>query len=241
MANPVLDMYMMRRGIDGRNPYGSRGGYVTSRSPRRDRMSRYPDRDYAREPSSRYDSRYNDMASSRRPMESDYAMDYGRNVGYSGYYGNTPFELRSMEDYPNYDYYDGRDYARGYDRNYDRNYDMRYDYRMDYASGYKLEPREIEEWSAKLLREIDDKDKEIIKREKIMKKAEDLGIKFEHFTPEEFYLTVLMMYTDYCKIFGNANIDTYVRMAKDWLCDEDVSMKYGEKLASYYDSVVKGM
>ena len=39
--NRMMDMMMMR---DGRNPYGSRGGYITSRDPRRMRRDRRRDR-----------------------------------------------------------------------------------------------------------------------------------------------------------------------------------------------------
>ena len=43
-------------GMDGRNPYGSRGGYVTSSRRGRDRAM--DSRDYRSEYDSRYDSRY---------------------------------------------------------------------------------------------------------------------------------------------------------------------------------------
>lgn len=93
----VKDMLMAqsRRGGDGRNPYGSRGGYVTSRSPRRDRdMEDYgmPKGDYRRGamPPMRdyddYDMRgdvrgrdYADyeMQDMRGRDYADYGMDYG--------------------------------------------------------------------------------------------------------------------------------------------------------------------
>ena len=66
---------MNRGGRDGRNPYGSRGGYVTNRRPRRDRA--YNDRGYyegtfrGNSDRTSYDQRYNDM----RDMGSDYG-DY---------------------------------------------------------------------------------------------------------------------------------------------------------------------
>ena len=73
---------------------------------------------------------------------------------------------------------------------------------------------------------------------KTIKKAEEMGIKFEMFTPEEFYITTLMMYTDYCKVLGNASLDIYLRLAKAWLMDDDTQVKAGEKLAVYYDEIV---
>lgn len=84
MANRYLQDRAMRRGSmrDGRNPYGSRGGYVTSRRGRRDRN----DYDYE-----------NDMARGR-----DY--DMAQNVSYPmyGIGGYRPYE-GDMADY---------DYAR---------------------------------------------------------------------------------------------------------------------------------
>ena len=71
-------------------------------------------------------------------------------------------------------------------------------------------------------------------------KAQEMGIKFDKFNQEEFYLTALMMYTDYCKTLGTANMDIYLRLAKDWLEDDDVSVKGGEKLAVYHDCIVEG-
>lgn len=88
MANRYLQDRAMRRGSmrDGRNPYGSRGGYVTSRRGRRDReMSDYADYDMAR-------GRDYDMAQNvsypmygiggYRPYEGDMAdYDYARRSG----------------------------------------------------------------------------------------------------------------------------------------------------------------
>lgn len=79
----VKDMLMAQsqRG-DGRNPYGSRGGYVTSRSHRRDRGMDMMRGDYRR----------GGMPPMRDYNEHDMRRDYG-----------------DMRDYPDYGY--GRDYA----------------------------------------------------------------------------------------------------------------------------------
>ena len=58
--------------------------------------------------------------------------------------------------------------------------------------------------------------------------------------PEEFYVTVLMLYTDYKKVIGNASIDPYIHMAKEWLKDPDSNLKYSDKLIAYHDCVVLG-
>jgi hypothetical protein len=92
----------------------------------------------------------------------------------------------------------------------------------------------------KLKSKLDPKDKEMFTKEKVMKKAESMGIPFEDFSEEELYLTTLMMYTDYNKTLGSANLDIYMKLAKDWLMDDDVEVKGSEKLAKYYDEIVMG-
>lgn len=238
----MRDMARNRRmsgGRDGRNPYGSSGGYVSSRRPRRDRgmnedMARGMNRgnrggnrgsnDYGSY-GAEYDSRmdYDYGTGEYNPRDSV----YGREL--YGYYGDTPFEIR--RNYPM------RDHARGENRGYDYNYNR--DYGMDYGEDETmLSKEELEEWDEELMEKFDTREKEMFKKDKVMKRAEDLSIKFDHFKPEEYYTTVIMLYSDYKKTLGTANIDIYLRLAKDWLMDDDVEMKYGEKLAAYYDNVV---
>lgn len=81
----------------------------------------------------------------------------------------------------------------------------------------------------------------MIKMDLVIKKAKDMGIEFDKFTEDEFYTTFLMVFTDYSKTLGTANLDTYVKLSKDWLCDKDSMLRYGEKLAAYRDYVVSGM
>ena len=93
MNSFVKDMLMAQssRGRDGRNPYGSRGGYVTSRSPRRDRGMDYgmPKGDYRR---------------GAMPPMRDYGMrrDYPEMRDYDDYgYDN---DYRMYDDYAMNDY-----------------------------------------------------------------------------------------------------------------------------------------
>lgn len=221
MNRPYMmrDMAMRRMSPmrDGRNPYGSRGGYVTSRDPRRrDRMGRMEDYNYSRSRDYEYEGpEYpnRDMAMRRDghyyPFEITGKMGYEEEM-FDPYYQDMMY-----------------DYARGRGR--------------DYAGAEMLSNRELMDWSQKLMQDVEEKDKAFFKYENVEKKAKDMGIQFDKFSFDEFYTTVLMMYTDYCKTLGTANMDTYLRLAKDWLCDEDVAMRYGEKLASYYDNVVMGM
>lgn len=108
----MMDRAMRR---DGRNPYGSRGGYVTSSRGRRDRAGedyarQYATRnDYAEYDTRRGDRAYNeqDMARNRRDYEHagqsdmarrDYAdMRSGRDYGdYGDYAGDMRGDMRDM-------------------------------------------------------------------------------------------------------------------------------------------------
>ena len=188
----------------------------------------YEEQDNARSRRDYESSRQYDMAGS------DYAIrGRSRDGHYPMVQGYMPIE--AMGRFTGY-YGMGEDYARGRGRG-------RRDYAMDYNYGYgydgeMLEDEDIMEWTEKLKKEVDDKDKAFFSKENIKNKATQMGIKFDKFSMEEFMLTTLMMYTDYCKTLGTANMDIYLRLAKDWLTDEDASVKYGEKLAAYYDNIV---
>ena len=275
----MMDYMMMR---DGRNPYGSRGGYVvSSRRGRRDRaMSGDRSMDYAydrrdyRGGDYEYDSRRGDrsyseqdMARGRRDYESmgqsDMARgDYGDMRGRSDYAGDMHRSERGGNFHPveAMGYFTGcygggedmarsgrgRDYAdynydmRGRGRDYgDYGYDMRgRDYGYDYAGGENLEEEELEHWKKKLMKELDDKDKQFFSKEYLKEKAKQMGRPFDKVSEQEFEVATLMVYTDYCTTLGTSNMDLYLRLAKDWLEDDDVAVKGGEKLAVYYDSVV---
>lgn len=220
MNRPYImrDMAMRRMSPmrDGRNPYGSRGGYISSRDPRRrDRMSGM----------------------------SDYAR--GRDYGYEGpEYPNKEREERMYRDGHYYPFeITGK---MGYEEEmYDPYYqDMMYDYRgrgRDYAGAEMLSNRELMDWSQKLMQDVEEKDKAFFKYENVEKKAKDMGIQFDKFSFDEFYLVCLMMYTDYCKTLGTANMDIYLKLSKDWLQDQDSELKNSEKLYAYYYYVVMGM
>lgn len=250
----MRDMARNRRmsgGRDGRNPYGSAGGYVVS--GRRGRRDRAMNENMARGMSrgNRSGNRgSNDYGSYDAEYDSRMDYDYGtgeyspRDSVYGrelyGYYGDTPFEIR--RNYPMRD----REMDMNYDRNMDyarggrgRGRDYGYDYRMDYGEDETmLSKEELDDWIEELMQDFDAREKEMFKKDKVMKRAEDLSIKFDHFKPEEYYATVIMLYKDHKKTLGTANVDIYLRLAKDWLMDDDVEMKHGEKLAAYYDNVV---
>lgn len=162
---------------DGRNPYGSAGGYVRDR--------------------------YSD------DMDMRGGEDYRGDMR-----GNYP-DMRG-----NY----GRDY----------NYDMR-----GYDGHKKLSPDKLHRWVKMLMMEVDDKYKQYLSKEQVINKAEQMGIEFEKFTPDEFHATVVMLFTDFQTALGTTSLEVYIKMAKAFLCDADASVKYGKKLARYYEAVVE--
>lgn len=285
MNRRVMDMMMRRARRDGRNPYGSAGGYVSSRRGRdglmMDDMRRYnqdpsaynlgdmtrQNREIEHDPYMPYDyarggsqgGRGSDSRGGRDRAGRDYERGYsnrdygtgqpyagvddfyeqndmarGRRDGHYGMQGQMYYPIEAMGTFNGYYGMPEQDYARGGRRGY--GYD--YDYAGDY--GENLTMQELERWNKKLMQEVEEKDKQFFSKENVKKKAQEMGVKFDKFNEEEFYLTALMMYTDYCKTLGTANMDTYLRLAKDWLEDKDVSVKGGEKLAVYHDCIVQG-
>lgn len=175
------------------------------------------------------------------------------------YRNNRPMDMGRL--YARYDYaqYPQSDYNMdgNYDGRNEYDYDPRYDMTMDqrrrrsqttgrYMSDRhmtgddKLPEEDIEKWTKSLLSEMEDRDRQQVKMDFILKRANEMGISFEKFTPEEFYVTVLMLHTDFSKALQNQPIDTYLKMAKAWLCDPDASLRYGKKLAAYYEEIVNG-
>lgn len=138
-----------------------------------------------------------------------------------------------------------RDYG-DYDRRYDRpewdRYDGGYDYDR-YPKDYGdddcyLSDDELAEWAKELLRKVPDNDKSLFTKDMIERKAREMGITFDDFTLSELYTTALMLYTDFGKTFGGGNLDLVIRLAKDFLCDDDIELDGGEKLCAYYEHIV---
>lgn len=258
----------MRRNYDGRNPYGSRGGYVSSRRPRRGRRGdRAMDNDYARRDYGRNAMRtgdYDDMARGRRDYEGndmgvgrqyDMRNGYDRDMtdyGMDGHYNRGMQEYRPIEAMGYFNGYYGmpQDYARG-DMRMDYGYDMRRgmdygDYRdyggyNDYGDyGSTLSEEELETWCKRLKSQLNEQEKQMFSKEMIKQKAKQMGKQMEGFGEKELETTVLMIYTDYKNTIG-ANVDVAIKLAFDWLNDKDVAVKNGaEKLAVYYDCIVEG-
>ena len=247
---------------DGRNPYGSRGGYVVhsrqrGRGRRGDRGMDYDDmrRDMrmmdndirGRHGRARYHNEpdYGVMHDDDMRYEDDgHHFQETRHGGYepvefmgycSGYYGSP-----DRGEYRGRDYGDMRgdyryDYRGGYGR---RDYgDYRYDDYGDY--GETLSEKELEHWNKKLMEQLDEREKQMFHKDIVMQKAKALGKPMDGFGEKELYTATLMVYTDYKMSIGQ-NVDLAVKLAYDWLADKDVAIKGAEKLAVYYDCIVEG-
>lgn len=244
--NRMMDMMMMR---DGRNPYGSRGGYITSRDPRRMRRDRRRDRGmydgghYGVPSGEHYpmdgnysNSQYNDERS-RRDYESgrqyDMGYDYPRmNDGHYGSEGKTYYPIEAMGTFNGYWGQPQRDYGR-YDM---RGRDMMGDY-GDY--GETLTKEELEHWCKKMMSELDERERQMLSKESILQRAKNMGIEFKGFNEMEYYVNVVKNYTDHKKSIGE-NLDMAMKLARDDFFDEDGEYKGSEWLAVYYDTFVEG-
>lgn len=217
MGRFVEDMLRSRYGggRDGRNPYGSRGGYVTSRSPRRGDRG-MPPMDYGRE-------------------YPDYGGDYGYDYGYDDYNGY---------DYADYNYEtDGRRgvrgtgrYGIGGSRYYGRDRGMDYG-EMQYG---KLTREDMEKWKHSL-ENADGSRGEHFKKEQLEPAVRQMNIDIERMGGMDvFCMAVNMMYADYCGVarkFGVDRLDYYVELAKAFLEDKDFAGKSEEKLWLYYKCI----
>lgn len=242
-----MDMRYEMRG-DGRRlpPRNARGEFT-----RRGRLrSRRIDRgiDYG------YDMRGEKMRG-RRDMGSYPEMD-GHHYPMQGNQGmgSTYYPIEAMGRFNGYWGVPEQDYARR-DMGY-RNYDMRggdygypmqqphyppYDYGYgDYGDyGETLSDEELEHWGKKLKKELDEQEKQMFSKEMISQKAKQMNMPMKDFGEKELEIATLMCYTDYKRTIGK-NPDMAIRLAYDWLSDEDVAVKGAEKLAVYHDCIVDG-
>lgn len=222
---------------DGRNPYGSRGGYVTSRDPRRRDRGEYDERDM--DYSYERDNGYGYMPHERYPHE-ELRGDFEYTRQYRD--GNRPNEIRG--DYRgggrgerNYgDYGDYEEDYRGRRRN-SRGQFMR-DRGMDYGDEkeMRLSKEELKEWEKKLVNEDGSRGAHFDK-EQIDQAARSMGIDPKEFGDGVLCAVTNMMYSDYCAVakkFGVDRIEYYIELAKAFLKDKDFDGDGAEKLFLYY-------
>ena len=225
MNKYAKDMLMRRR--DMRNPYGSKGGYVTSDRAMNDMA--YGRSDY---------NRGRDYADYAR---NDYARGgYGENRDY-GFHEEMGFKpVEAMGYFTGY--YGGEDgrgkMNYGYPYREDYGYDYNYDYGYDYAheGAHKLSRREIKKWE-KDLEGADGTKGPKWQMEQVKQVAQQHGIKFDDYSPETFTAVMNALYADYCKVLG-ADPAMYAKLTKAWLEDDDFDGEPEEKAMLYYKCIV---
>jgi hypothetical protein len=212
--------------------YGDMRGDMRMRDGRVIRS--YPRMDYGED--MRRGGDYGDM---RRDYPMDGHYQHGRQsayepmefMGYCQGYAGSP---------DHGDYRGGRDYGYdmrgGYGRR-DYGYDYGYDDYGDY--GETLSEKELEHWNKKLMEQLDEREKQMFSKESVIQRAKSMGIKMEGFGEKELYTTVLMVISDYKKSIGD-NLDLSIKIAVDWLQDQDAAYRGAEKLAMYKDYIVDG-
>lgn len=226
----------MLRG-DGRNPYGSRGGYVTSRDSRGRRRDR-----------GEYDDPY--MAT-----RSEYADGH-----YHKQYEEYPYEeMRGAFEYDRQyydDYYDMRDYRgrRGRCMDYgddeedyrSRRRNSRGQYMSDRGRDYgddeemKLSEHDIKKWEKDLVNDDGSRGAHF-EKEMIDQKAQQMGINPKEFGEGVLAMITNMMYSDYCAVAKKVGVDRpefYIDMAKAFLKDKDFDGSPEEKAMLYYKCIV---
>ena len=229
MNSFVKDMLRSKYGRmqDGRNPYGSRGGYVTSHRSRRDREMEDYGYDMARGRSGRdmnMDYNYEeDYARTREMPSREYERDY--HYPYGGHY---PYEM--------YDF-GGYDYARGRGGRGRRDYGEDEE-KMEYG---KMSKNDYKEWG-KMLENADGSRGEHFQKDHIEQLARQMGVDVHSLGGiEVFAMTMNMMYADYCAVAKKYGVDRpefYADLAKGFLHDKDYKGKPEEKLWLYYKCVV---
>lgn len=169
-------------------------------------------------------------AVSRNNMNRDYRNAYGSSGGYVRDYYNRDY--RNNNDYRNQDYnyqYNGQPYKPMYD--YNMNNDYNYDYKMEEEHYHE----ELEKWTQKLKQ----KDTRFgASKQQVLNQARNMQIKFNNYDEDEFYATYLMIISDFPKISNDYNM--YINLAKEWLEDDDVKLKGGDKLCAYLYTIVLG-
>lgn len=206
------------------------------------------------------DMRRNDYLRRRRDrrMRQDGRMDYRRNRGSSSGrdYAMGGRDYYSEPDYRDYAYPDRRSpYSMGHSstqrsREFPRSPQfevygvggmrpMERQDRMDGTYDYSSEDVEKEyehklhEWIEKL--QSKNRFRQHTK-EHILQQAHNMGVRFEEFDKEEFYAIYLMHVSDYPTISNEYNM--YIRMAKDWLEDDDIPISPSEKVCKYLYTIV---
>lgn len=147
-------------------------------------------------------------------------------MGYcSGYYGAPQGDYGRRGDY-GYDMRGRRDYG----------YDYGYDYGGDY--GESLSEEELKKWQHKLMEQLDEREKQMFRKEAIIPKFKQMGIEMTDFNEEELYTLAIAKYLDHKQSIGQ-NPDLAIKLAKDAMTDQDAKYSGSEWLCVYFDTFVE--
>lgn len=156
--------------------------------------------------------------------------------------GATYYPIQAMGTFEGYYGMPQEDYGRGRDYGYDMRgrRDYGYDYGYDYGDYGEeaLSKEELKEWEHKLMGELDEREKQMFKREIIIPKFKQMGIEMKDFTEDELYVFTLAKYLDHKQSIGQ-NPDLAIKIAKDSLCDQDIAYQGSMYLMKYFDTFVE--
>ena len=117
--------------------------------------------------------------------------------------------------------------------------DYGYDYGYDYGDyGETLSTEELQKWQHKLMEQLDEREKQMFRKEAIIPKFKQMGIEMKGFNEEELYTITLAKYTDHKQSIGQ-NPDLAIKLARDFMMDVDSNTKGSERVAIYYDTFVE--
>lgn len=151
---------------------------------------------------------------------------------FNGYWGMPQEDYGRGRDY-GYDMMG--DYRGGYGRR-DYGYDYGYDYGGDF--GQSLTEEELKKWQKTLMSELDEREKQMFRKETIIPKFKQMGIEMKDFNEEELYTLTLAKYLDHKHTIGQ-NPDMAIKLSKDALSDQDAKYKGSEWLCVYFDTFVE--
>ena len=117
----------------------------------------------------------------------------------------------------------------------------RRDYGYDYGYGdygESLSSEELQKWQHKLMEQLDEREKQMFRKEAIIPKFKQMGIEMKDFNEEELYTITLAKYTDHKHSIGQ-NPDLAIKLARDFMIDPDSNVKGSERVAIYYDTFVE--
>lgn len=132
--------------------------------------------------------------------------------------------------------------SKGYDEDYEDDYED--DYNCGTMPQLRLSKQTTNKWLDHLINADGSKGAHF-QLEPILHACNDMGITFDHFSQQTLFMTVNMLYSDYCGVLRgyiptDKELYIYVGLAKAFLEDPDSELCGEEKLAAYYYGIVKG-